>query len=301
LLYLIPWMSLAAGWLLSVALGSNAAIWGSWFLLASAFLLGIPHGAEDFWILRKIARKTSLNLFLLAAYLLLILCAVAFWLSFPFACLTVFLLLSVWHFGSGDAVWETWRSGKIFFIASLGRGLIVLFAPLFFHPTESLAILSGLSENAKSIISIAPLLFLLGIFFSIISLVFKGKKSSLFILESLLLVIFFWIIPSPLFAITFYFVGVHSWRHFLRIHFHENQDLPSILSAKNNFWRFHLRVLPISLSSLVLMLVIWYRFASASASEVFLILLSALTLPHSIVVFCIERPKILHYFEGNLY
>jgi len=297
LLYLIPWMSLAAGWLLSVVLGSDTATWGSWFLLASTFLLGIPHGAWDFWILRKIARKTSFNLFLLAAYLLLIFCVVAFWLSSPFACLIVFLLLSVWHFGSGDAVWETWCSRKFFVVVSLGRGLILLFAPLFFHPTESLAILSSLSENAELIISVAPLLFLLGIFFSIMSLVFKGGKSFLFILESLLLVIFFWIIPSSLFAITFYFVGVHSWRHFLRIHFHESQNLPGISLAKKTFLYFHLRVLPISLSSLVLMLLIWHQFVLASATEIFLIFLSALTLPHSIVVLCLEQPKILSYFE----
>ncbi|GIU82681.1 MAG: hypothetical protein KatS3mg006_1745 [Pyrinomonadaceae bacterium] len=301
MLYLIPWISLLASWLFSVIVGSNLEVWGGRLFIASALLLGIPHGAEDFRIICQLSQKTKFRFStLLAVYLLLVLSVVVLWLISPSMGLVAFFLLSIWHFGSGDAIWE--QQNRLFIMNSLGRGLIVLSASLFLHPLESQLVLSKLSAKGSSlIISASSLLFFLGLFLSLLSVLLRGKLS-FFDLESILIIIFFWLVPSPLFAVAIYFICVHSWRHFLRICFHEKQDLPDVFSLWQNLWRFHLRVLPVTLISIVLMLLIWHQqqFISTSVVEIFLIFLSALTLPHALVVLFLEKLGRFIYSEHQV-
>ena len=274
---------------------------GAWLLLASALAFGLPHGAYDFWILfDKTQNKSNKfrSLFKnLTIYLVLVILTVSIWYFLSSAALIGFLALTVWHFGSGDAIWEN-DSKYNWLLNSLGRGLLVIFAPLTFYPGESGVVLAKLDVNsAEMLIDFADYALVCGIFLFLLNnlfIVFHKSKINLrqqsFIwLETIFLLIFFWL-TTPLLAVTVYLVGVHSWRHFLRLNVYEqNGKLFQSNSLWQNIKRFHQRVLPLMILSLVgLALIFWLwqlRISDLSDKTLaYLVLLSALTVPHAILI-----------------
>ncbi len=285
--------------------GENSETYGAWLLVASAFFLGLPHGAYDFWILKDAARqenKTSGWLIKsLSIYLLTALFVVGIWYFLPFVALISFLGLTVWHFGSGDAVWENNGKRDLIF-NSLGRGLLLIFAPLSFFPRESGKVLSELISNRNNelivfLLDSSPYILTLGLLLVVINCIaFKPintkvfSKGNLFILLETVLLLIFFFLTTPLLALTIYLVGVHSWRHILRLNLYENGK-ESI--ANKDLWRiiggFHKRVLPITIVSLLgIGLIFWlwqFRISElANYTSAYLVLLSALTVPHSILI-----------------
>jgi len=153
--------------LLGALSGENSETAGAWLLLFSALLFGLPHGAYDFWILfdstRRERRSSKLLLGLLATYLLLASAVVVVWYFAPGIVLIGFLALTAWHFGSGDAIWET-ENQNDWLINSLGRGLLVMSAPLAFYQDESGAVLAKLDANsAEILLATAPYTLAVGL------------------------------------------------------------------------------------------------------------------------------------------
>lgn len=300
-LYIIPWISLLGGCLLGASSGESSETAGAWLLLFSALLFGLPHGAYDFWILLDSTRRERRSfhaLFgLLAAYLLLASAVVGVWYFLPGAVLIGFLALTAWHFGSGDAVWET-ENRSDWWWNSLGRGLLVMSAPLAFYRNESGVVLAKLDAgSAEILLAIAPYTLAIGI--TLVSLnnfsaFFRDSESSitsrlLTLLETVFLLAFFRL-TTPLLAVTVYLIGVHSWRHLLRLEIYEQADKTF---EPRNLWqivgRFHRRALPITLVSLagsgVIFWVLQLRLSDfANYTSAYLVLLSALTLPHAALI-----------------
>jgi beta-carotene 15,15'-dioxygenase len=304
-LYIIPWLSLLSGCLFGKLAGENTEIYGAWLLIASALFFGLPHGAYDFWLLTDTAQHKNNNLKyltkLLAVYLLIAVLIVGVWFFFQNFAIVSFLLLTVWHFGSGDAVWET-ADKKDWIINSFGRGFILMFAPLTFFPTQSGVVLSKLvsresTEIVGFLLNYAPYIFIFGIILVLINcFVLKPANSNLIsqrnpviLLETTLLIIFFWL-TTPLLAVTIYLIGVHSWRHLLRISLYENADKQlEYKSLWEMIGKFHLRALPITIFSLFgigLIFWLWQMRISdlADYTSAYLVLLSALTVPHAILI-----------------
>jgi beta-carotene 15,15'-dioxygenase len=285
--------------------GENAEIYGAWLLIASALFFGLPHGAYDFWLLTDAAQHKNNNikhtLNLLFGYLFIALLIVGVWFFFQNSAIVGFLALTVWHFGSGDAIWEN-ADRKDWIISSIGRGFVLMFAPLTFFPKESGVVLSKLvsresTEIVGFLLSLAPYIFVSGIILVFINaFVLKSANSSLIsqrnliiLVETVLLILFFWL-TTPLLAVTIYLIGVHSWRHLLRINVYENV---SKQSEHNSLWamvgKFHLRALPITIFSLFgigLIFWLWQMKISelADYTSAYLVLLSALTVPHAILI-----------------
>jgi beta-carotene 15,15'-dioxygenase len=299
--YLIPWASLFAGWLLRLLTGENSEKTGALLLLASALLFGLPHGAYDFWILSD-AAKNEPNRFVSvvkksAVYLLLALLTVGIWYFLPSAALIGFLAITAWHFGSGDAIWES--IGTLDWLTnSLGRGLLIISAPLAFYPKESGFILAKLnSDSSGRLIDLAPFTLAAGIALLLINNLFllpQVSKTDLYrkltaLFEPLILVLFFWL-TTPLLAVTVYLVGVHSWRHLLRINIYEQPESNRKFgSLFDNISRFHRRALPLTLVSLIgSALIFWLLQLKVSSladnTSAYLILLSALTVPHAMFI-----------------
>jgi beta-carotene 15,15'-dioxygenase len=299
-------LSLLSGCLFGKLAGEkNAEIYGAWLLIASALFFGLPHGAYDFWLLTDTAKHKNNNLKylskLLAVYLLIAVLIVGVWYFFQNFAIVSFLFLTVWHFGSGDAVWET-ADKKDWIINSFGRGFILMFAPLTFFPKQSGAVLSKLvsresTEIVGFLLNSAPYIFVFGIILVLInSFVLKPANSNLIsqrkliiLLETTLLIIFFWL-TTPLLAVTIYLIGVHSWRHLLRISLYENADKQlEYKSLWEMIGKFHLRALPITIFSLFgigLIFWLWQMRISdlADYTSAYLVLLSALTVPHAILI-----------------
>lgn len=298
---MIPWISLLAGSLLSTWAGEKSETLGGWLLLTSALAFGLPHGAYDFWILSdntqnksNKARSLVKSLF---SYLALVIVTLAIWYFLPSLALLGFLALTAWHFGSGDAIWERDLEHN-WLTSSLGRGLLVLSAPLAFYPNESGAVLAKLDSNSVgTLITIAPYVLVIGIFFFLLDnvlLISRNSKIDLsresFVwLETLILLIFFWL-TTPLLAITIYLVGVHSWRHLLRLNVYEQDGkMGEFDGVWQNIKRFHQRSLPMTILSLIglaLIFLIWpFRISDLSdKTSAFLVLLSVLTVPHAMLI-----------------
>jgi beta-carotene 15,15'-dioxygenase len=285
--------------------GENAEFYGAWLLIASALFFGLPHGAYDFWLLIDTARHKNNKLKhtakLLASYFFIACLIIGVWFFFQNFAIVGFLALTVWHFGSGDAVWET-ADKKDWIISSFGRGFILMFAPLTFFPKQSGVVLSKLvsresTEIVGTLLNSAPYIFIFGILLVLINcFAFKSANSNLIsqrksviLLETVLLIIFFWL-TTPLLAVTIYLIGVHSWRHLLRIGVYEtarNQFEHNSLRAM--IGKFHLRALPITIFSLFgigLIFWLWKMRISdlADYTSAYLVLLSALTVPHAILI-----------------
>jgi beta-carotene 15,15'-dioxygenase len=300
-LYTIPWTSLLGGWLLGGLSGENSETVGAWLLLGSALVFGLPHGAYDFWILfdsTRRKRESQRTFFgFLAIYLTLALVVVGVWYFLPSVVLISFLALTAWHFGSGDAIWET-DNRKDWFINSLGRGLLVMSAPLAFYQAESGAVLVKLdADSTEILLSAAPYTLAAGILLIALNnfaALFRASESQsanrlLTLFESALLLFFFWL-TTPLLAVTVYLIGVHSWRHLLRLELYERSE--KIFERRNLrqiIGEFHRRALPITLVSLIgLSLILWLwqlRISDlTNYTSAYLVLLSALTVPHAALI-----------------
>lgn len=285
--------------------GEKAELYGAWLLIASALFLGLPHGAYDFWLLTDAAQRKNNSLKhtikLLVGYLLIACLIVGVWFFFQNFAIVGFLALTVWHFGSGDAVWET-ADKKDWIICSFGRGFILMFAPLTFFPNQSGVVLSKLVSRESTqvvgfLLNFAPYIFGFGIILILINCFalksvnsrLISEKNIFIILETVLLIIFFWL-TTPLLAVTIYLIGVHSWRHLLRIGVYEKNNKQF---ESTGLWttvgKFHLRALPITVFSLFgigLIFWLWQLRISelADYTSAYLVLLSALTVPHAILI-----------------
>lgn len=228
---------------------------------------------------------------------MLVILTVGVWYFLPSVALIGFLALTAWHFGSGDAIWERDREHN-WLTNSLGRGLLVMAAPLTFYPAESGVVLAKLDPNSVgTLLTIAPYALVLAILlflFSNLLLIFQSSKielgrESVVWLETIFLLVFFWL-TTPLLAVTIYLVGVHSWRHLLRLNLYEQSDKKiEFTGVWQNIKRFHQRALPITILSLVgLAVIVWVwqlRISDlADNTSAYLVLLSALTVPHAILI-----------------
>lgn len=118
------------------------------FCISLLLLVGIPHGALDHLIeqertLRQ-AQPFSLVRFILKYVLMIAIYGLA-WLFFPVLSLTVFLLISAWHFGETDL--ENAPDDRYWSLIRLVAGGFVLGFILLTHAAEVTPILSRIIQN----------------------------------------------------------------------------------------------------------------------------------------------------------
>jgi Brp/Blh family beta-carotene 15,15'-monooxygenase len=268
--------------------------------LISTALFGLPHGACDHLVAGKItgvrrARRGAVVGFF-SLYLIGFAATVVLWIASSAAALGVFLCLTVWHWGSADS--ETFRDAPApFALRSVGRGLLVVAAPLAFHHAASWAALSSLlgifGPEAATPAWVGGLgmgCLLGGVLLESLLVVrdigrrqeWRAARASF---EVLLLLALFYVV-SPVTAVGIYFVAWHAWRHTLRtgalLDPHLSADPWSLVTV------YHSRALPLMLVSAVALAALTLavgRSGPEQLSMAYLILLSALTLPHAAVVF----------------
>ena len=101
-------------------------------LLAGLAVIGIPHGALDVWTYQHRTKNGFSSLGYIVGYLIAIGLVFAFWMVFPVAGLTLFLVLSAWHFGQADFVlWGLLKGGWAW-------GTLALSLILVWHMEEAL-------------------------------------------------------------------------------------------------------------------------------------------------------------------
>lgn len=285
------------------------------FLLSMVFL-GLPHGAMDHIVprmLEGVSKKKSVASIVLVYMVLGGLYAVL-WLLSPILSLGLFILLTWFHWGQGDLYilrefgFERLTDSSLFRTCSLIlRGGIPMLVPFIAHPEQYIWFLSSLLERFSTEVIIGDLLTA---DLRLVLLTFLGTLTAANFLkgflrtstqedlkiwlydnfEILLLWIFFIALP-PLLALGIYFCFWHSVRHLARLSLVEDSRMRRNIIAGD--WLNYLKKLGRNTIMITTISLLIFAFLSLflikdytvlSVVAAYLVFISVVTLPHTIVV-----------------
>ena len=285
----IPWLAAIVLGLIGLFLPSQATAMAPLFFLASAVVLGVPHGACDPWVPGWLERHPSRLPFLLAfffVYLAISFLYLLVWKAAPFPATLFFLFLTAWHWGTADASLQ-FPPGYRWLAFGLGRGLWVMLSPFAFHTLEAWRVVLLMTPEAGPAPS--PVFFqsLLVVPF-LLTLVSRPGRTEW--AETGLLVLLLAVTP-PLVGVGTYFVAFHAWRHLLRLAEIRDQlrSTAGPVAWLFSLGRLLLFAIPLTIATLALLpalpgvLGLHPRILEQWVGT-YLILLAVLTLPHAILV-----------------
>jgi len=285
----VPWICAGLLGLMGLIFPAQAFAFAPLFFLASAIILGVPHGACDPWVPGWVRQTPSRIPFLIGFFVLYLLLSFLYllvWKAAPFGATVFFLFLTAWHWGTADAS-LLYPPGLRWLGFGLGRGLWVMLAPFAFHTLEAWRVVLLMAPAAGP----APSpLFFQSLLVAPFLLTLASRPGKTEWGETLLLLLLLALTP-PLVGVGTYFVAFHAWRHLLRLA--EIRDLLNP-SLEPRVWLKSLGQLlvfaiPLTVATL-LFLPLLPRFLGLHPSNQeqwvgsYLILLAVLTLPHAILV-----------------
>lgn len=269
-------------------LDSNVDLIVSLFLI---LILGIPHGAIDHLLFNHNKKTGSWKFYSL--YLLTMLFFLVIWLIWPIIGLVSFLLISAYHFGQSqfiDVQIEPYTTSRPLYFS---WGISILSGLLFYNQHEVTQILTTIPAlehfsvwlNSKAFTYTYIISFLIALTVLFYAS-YKGKLKQRRLISEILLYLFihlvFLMLPVLL-AFSLYFAFLHS----TKVLFEEYEFLKS-KSVVNGIGSFILSLLPFSLLSIFGMTLIVFilppNILEYQGVLIILILISILTLPHSIIM-----------------
>lgn len=295
----------------------------SWQLLplvASAALFGMPHGAIDHLVPGRVGQRdlTRLEMVgLLGGYLLLMAAVLVLWFSRPIWGFAFFILLTWFHWGLGDLfavvafiepALAPSRAERA--LIALVRGALPMLVPLLLFPQDYALALEAIAGSfALDGGSLAPAwLTSPGFRFALAGILGNTLAAALAIAayraaqhkrwsawwiyagEMILLVVFFLVVPAFL-AVGVYFTVWHSLRHIVRLLLIDEPSRRALQAAQpwQALGRFMREALPFTVVALVMVgaLVLVVPSQPDELVELiglYLALIAALTLPHTIIV-----------------
>ena len=228
------WLIFILTWIYDIWLSPNIPQAEAIFMLFGLGLFVLPHAIPDLylpaWILiPRWERRPNYWGVLLMIHVLVAASILGLWKLEPDFGLALFTALIMWHWGSMDTLDLYHFSKPSWIIGSVGRGILVVAAPLFFQPLETqnfIFSLLGLSHSKilTTLYMITPYLLALAVLLEVLAaLVAKfieghGSSANLWghLLESVAIVLTFaWV--GPVIGLTLYFLIIHSLRHFQRL------------------------------------------------------------------------------------
>jgi len=264
------------------------------FLTAICFFLivtiGISHGALDntkgFKVLKFYGIKK--NYFFYLTYILLSLLVILFWILFPLAILSLFLLIASYHFGKEDSLFAITKKRKFHDLSFLLKGSIVVLAPLMFYTEETIKIFEIL--NVQLTLTNKDILLpfiILSLLSNHLIVNFKGGHYAVYC-DWITIVILNWFF-EPLLAFTIYFCFLHSIRHSISLIYELDRNNP-----KKGLKQFIKKALPLTIITgfiyliTVFILTNFYDFDNAILKVIF-IGLASLTFPHILLEYLLEK------------
>ena len=194
-------------------------VWLDMGSLGLIVALGVPHGASDLQLLREQGGGNGSSWISASVYLMVTVSTVAVWWVAPRTSLLVFLVLSMVHFGLGDAIPER---GLLRILDSGWRGMLVVVLPCLCWPLPTrgaFAALCGDPVFARHLVEFFGqrgwLLALAAVGFLEFVMATHGSRLRACLpslVEGALLALWFVLVP-PLAAFAVYFVGVHAVNH----------------------------------------------------------------------------------------
>ncbi len=267
------------------------------FLILS---IGVTHGSLDHLKgkkLIKILKIQNISFFYLA-YIFIAISIVITWIIIPTFSLLIFLIVASFHFGKEDTEFLIRKNSYFHQLLYLFKGLLIIFAPLYFHFYETVSIFKMLLiENeifysALNFIESKKILYA-GIILSTLSSVylfireFDLKKFTIFLDYFSILILNYFL--SPLVAFTIYFCFLHSIRHSITLIFELDKN-----NLKNGTKIFIQKAMPLTLLTAAFCFIGLYLLSStyefkSSILKIIFIGLASLTFPHILLEYLLEK------------
>lgn len=291
IIVLIPYL---AGWVLPKG-------FDAWILLISLAITGVPHGAIDHVIFLQNQGVKKNNLTLLRSFFTPYLCMISatfvLWFAFPALMFWFFLLVAAYHFGQSQLFYISSPKNSSFKpILYIFWGIFILSSLWIFHWQEQSVIINSVFNwdlKPKAVIYNLVLWFVIFSGIITILLMFLLYRKGIISLKNfseecavlLLLTALFYFTP-PYLGFAIYFGLWHATRVIItEYYFLKNEKGNSVtpLSFIKSFLPFSI----VSFFGLGLLFWLSQLFkASISPFMLFLIFISALTMPHA---FFMER------------
>lgn len=268
-------------------------------------VLGVLHGALDPWVgdvmMRDRLGYRARSLFI-ASYLAVMAAVILCWILAPLPTLTVFLAISVLHFGEQDASVFASKSDGLSIVVF---GAVTVLAPIAAHPTEVAVIFGWLVGIEKEVLSglltriSHPLiaLWLVGLGMLVARMLIERDRTGRFQLTGLAVLAATMILLPPLIAFAAYFCLLHSFGHLL--------DMAESASGPWSKWtlqQWAARLWPATLATLALGMSGWVILSGINAesavgrealAQVIFCGLAALTVPH-VLLYAMFRRRHVH-------
>jgi len=262
--------------------------------------VGMSHGSLDHVKGKKLfnilnIKEISIFYFL---YVLIAILVIFSWIMMPSISLIIFLLTASFHFGKEDTQFLISKKSYFYQLLFLLKGLLIIFAPLFFHFNQTIGIFKFLLADNEifyltlefiEVNKILPIGIALS-FLSSFCLFFKRFELIKFIIFldffSILILNYY---LSPLVAFTIYFCFLHSIRHSITlIHEIDKNDFINGLKI------FSKKVLPLTVLTAIFFLIGLYLLSNSfnfnsSILKIIFIGLASLTFPHILLEYFLEK------------
>jgi len=300
--------------------GVTIPTWLQYLPLAlSLVVFGLPPGALDHLVPARLSGKRptvrSISA-VVALYVLLGGATLALWAAAPVLAFVLFILLTWFHWGQGD-LWamlaldgaahlnaRTTRAAAL-----LIRGALPMIVPLLTQGETyrlvgqgatsvfgtSAPVSLGRPPAGTVAIGVVVLVVVLLVYALVTHRAARRGPSALRawrvdMLDTVLLAVFFAVVPAIL-AIGVYFCAWHSIRHIVRLTGIDPANDDDLVAGRllQPLWRFGRDALPITAVALILLgvLAVSSPFSTGRPEQllgVYLVLLSALTVPHAVIV-----------------
>ena len=249
--------------------------------LLCVILIGLPHGAFDGAIAAHLgAGKSAYTAAKFIIYYgLTSATIIGLWIALPSEMLVLFLIISVIHFGWGDA---SAKVGLPFFVQIVLHGGVPVFGIIYFHPDEVSSLFSILTFGAPDLAIrlgqlAAPILLCLSVLYAVFALrdsALRGRFIEIIIITALLAAL------PPLVGFALYFCIIHTSRHMLRI-----WHILTVTAAPR---RLIMQAAGYTIASWLFgaLAFLWLNESTVEAEliKIIFIGLAALTVPHMILV-----------------
>ena len=244
-------------------------------------LIGLPHGAFDGAIANHLGAGRSFTAAakFIASYCATVGLVIAIWIMFPAVTLALFLIISMIHFGRGDA---SAKSGPVFMTQVLLHGGLPIFGIIYFQQSSVIPLFDALTNGASDLaILISKIMVpVLGSMAGLYGLMaFRDASLRARFAEFILLAMVIAILP-PLVSFALYFCIIHTGRHMRRIW----HVLASTISPKG----LYRQAAGFTVASWLVggAAFLWLENGDLDAAllQVVFIGLAALTVPHMILV-----------------
>lgn len=274
----------------------------AWTVLAIGLFIGLPHGAVDHlvpeWTLGRELPRSSFVL-ILVAYVAVAALAFGLLLLQPVLAASLFLIVSILHFGAGDveflgasAALRPWQRP----IAVLAFGLPPVVLPIAVHAEQARPVLVGLAPElavltAPSVRSTALLVTFALVALTAWSVTVQGRGR---IALDLAVLCAAFVLAPPLLAFAAYFGGWHAARHIARLLPLDPANAVDLAAGRTArpLLRFARSALLPTAASVVVLLALWWGAGGVEGLvAAHLGLLVALTMPHVAVVSWLDRRR----------